>query len=144
MKMQKFHVVSGRIALGDPCYESNKTVQAKNGIWTAHVYKTDAGCLGRRVSRILVHHEGFNPMADGLRLRKSTFFVDSGQAGVFDSSLYGGDEFYEDCCRVTLSKEAAGFVPAGFVSSSGFGDGEYKANVHIVDNLAVCVELIFI
>jgi hypothetical protein len=144
MKTQKFEVVSGRVTLGDPCYESNKTVKAKNGPWTARVYKTDEGSWGRRVSRVLVHHEGFDPLARGLRSKRATFTVDSGQAGVFDFSRYGGEEFYEDCCRATLSNRGVGFVPSGFVSSSGYGDGCYEAKIHMVDDIAVCVELVFI
>jgi hypothetical protein len=80
-----------------------------------------------------------------LKVEEASVCVDSGQAGVFDLSVYEDDGvFYEDCCSATLSKRRFGFVPGGFVSSSGFGDGCYEAQIYKEKGVAVAVEITFI
>ena len=149
-KTNTFEVSSGKVTFGDPCYDSNKTVRAKKGPWTAHVQKKDEGSWGHRVSRAIVHHVEFNPADRDLTSRRFNFSVDSGQAGVFDGGLYGTrsgvlqETFYDMCCKATLSKKSCGYVDGGFATSSGFGDGFYSAEVQYLDGEAVCVELTFI
>ena len=83
--------------------------------------------------------------------------VDSGQAGIFDDAHYQDDHvfdglpeaehdfhtaWYSHCCDLTLGKQQAGVIPYGVVSSSGYGDGCYKALRHLnaagkVDCIAV-------
>lgn len=143
-KTETFRVSSGTLCVGDPCYDSNKTVPALDGEWAAHVETMDADNWGVRVARVTVHHKDFNPADRRLTSRGFTFGVDSGQAGVFDGGSYGSDGFYDDCCRKTLSKAGNGYLAGGFVSSSGYGDGCYGAEVQSVGGKAVCVELVFI
>lgn len=143
-KTKTFEITSGRLFLGDPCYETNKTARARNGSWVAHVEMNgEGGVWGDRVSKVVVHHEDFDPSDPGLTSETAGFSVDSGQAGVFDSSC-SGDGFYEWCCRKTLSKSQCGYLKDGFVSSSGYGDGWYEAEIQTVGGKAVCLELIFI
>jgi hypothetical protein len=143
-KLDLFGVASGKLVIGDPCYGGNQTLPALDGRWTAHVTKSDEGDWGIRVSRVIVHHVDYDPSNPRIKSIVVGFCVDSGQAGVFDVSTYGGAAFYERCCSATLSEEKYGFVHGGFVTSSGYGDGGYEANVQAIDGKAVCVELIFI
>lgn len=145
-KTNEFSVKTGTIGIGDPCY-SNPCVssKAKKGKWVAHVEKTDEGSWGSRVASIIVHHEDFNP-ASRMNIVEDTFFVDSGQAGVFDGNYDGESDssFYGDCCKATLSKEGYGCLKNGFVSSSGFGDGCYPCVIYKEGDKAVCIEITFI
>jgi len=142
-KLNHFSVSSGQLVIGDPCYRP-RALPAVKGRWTAHVTKSDEGDWGIRVSRAIVHHVDYDPSSPRIKSAVVDFCVDSGQAGVFDASTYGGDAFYERCCSATLSEERAGFVDGGFVTSSGYGDGGYEAEVQTIDGKVVCVELIFI
>lgn len=144
LQTKTFKVASGRVVFGDPCYPTNPVYPAKNGIWTARVDMGDEGSWGNRVRKVTVHHVDFNPAEPNIRHLDEGFSVDSGQAGVFDSSVYGEDEFYELCCRETLSKEGWGYIDGGFATSSGYGDGWYEAHIQAVGGKAVCVELTFI
>jgi len=144
-KTDVFRISSGRLVFGDPCYGSNHGTDAQNGPWTAHVVTSDEGGIwGVRVKKVVVHHDDFNPADPKVVVERKGFSVDSGQAGVFDEASYGGDEFYDRCCRATLSKKQYGYLRDGFVTSSGYGDGFYDAEVHKVEGKAVCVELTFI
>lgn len=79
--------------------------------------------------------------------------VDSGQCGIFDEVHYldnddfsdmpkavcsYGDAFYNFCCDATLSEDQAGVLPHGVVSSSGFGDGSYRAFIRKNTDGKVC------
>jgi hypothetical protein len=65
--------------------------------------------------------------------------VDSGQVWIGDPCYVmedmfgGGDEptggMYDECCRVTLSKEAAGEAALGVSSATNYGDGNYPVYV---------------
>lgn len=142
-----FQVKSGTVACSDPCYGSpDVKVPAKNGEWVAHVETSDEGSWGRRVSKILVHHVEFSPVGNRYQTESHTISVDSGQAGVFDGEIFDGDDedFYEKCCKATLGKKGYGYIPMGFVSSSGYGDGGYECVVYKKNGLAVGVEVTFI
>lgn len=143
-KTKTFAVAGGRLVFGDPCYDTNPSYPARNGMWTAHVVMGDGDGWGSRVKKVFVHHVDFNPVEQGLRSVKEDFSVDSGQAGVFDGSAYGGEEFYSACCKKTLTDKQCGYLPNGFVSSSGYGDGWYEAEVKTVGGKAVCIEITFI
>ena len=64
--------------------------------------------------------------------------VDSGQVWIGDPCYvmedhFGGDEptggMYDECCRVTLSKDAAGEAALGVASATNYGDGSYPVYV---------------
>lgn len=143
IRKTKTFTVCGTISVGDPCYSSpGFIVDAKEGNWKANVKTVNS--FGNRVSRIIVHHENFNPVAN-LSTESHIIGVDSGQAGVFNDHYDGCDEgFYAECCKATLSKKGYGYVSNGFVSSSGYGDGGYEAVVFKQNDQAVCVEITFI
>lgn len=142
-----FKIKSGTVACSDPCYGTpDVKVAAKNGEWVAHVETSDEGSWGKRVSKILVHHAEFSPVGNRYQMESHTIGVDSGQAGVFDGEICDGDDqsFYDRCCKATLSKKGYGYVPGGFVSSSGYGDGGYECLVYKKNGLAVGIEVTFI
>lgn len=143
-KTETFEVSSGVLVFGDPCYDTNEECRALDGTWTAHVETSDEGSWGSRVKKVIVHHEDFNPADPRIKSETTGFSVDSGQAGVFDLAHYGGEVFYDLCCKKTLSKRQWGYLDSGFVSSSGYGDGFYDAEILRVGGKAVCVELTFI
>lgn len=143
-KTNTFEVSSGVLVFGDPCYDHNESCKALNGPWTAHVVMTEDDSWGRRVKKVVVHHVDFNPAQNGMKSEKVGFSVDSGQAGVFDHDTYGGELFYNECCKETLSKRQWGYLDRGFVTSSGYGDGWYEAEVLKVGGKAVCLELNFL
>lgn len=141
--MKNFSVKSGKIVVSDPCYDTGElTVLARNGRWLASVKKTDEGSWGMRVASILVHHEEFDPIGKDYREDVEYIGVDSGQAGVFDLNSYGSGSFYDTCCRAT--DKDFGFVPGGFVSSSGYGDGGYQVRIHRSGGKSEAVEIVFI
>lgn len=132
----KFEIVSGKVCLSDPCYKAGTwcgkyDLPAKNGTW----YVTVVNDGGTVHSFVAEHedYEGDTTSNDWI----TRLGVDSGQFGVFDSSIYdgGGDfdlpGFYKDCCDTTLQVGTPfGVVQSkGFVSSSGYGDGVYNAFV---------------
>jgi len=143
-KSSAFEVSSGKIVIGDPCYEANPSYPAKNGPWTAHVVTKEEPFWGKRVKKVVVHHQDFNPADSNIRHFKEDFSVDSGQAGVFDYLAYGSEGFYEICCKETLSKKQYGYIEGGFVTSSGYGDGWYEAEIHTLGGKAVCLEITFL
>ena len=143
-KSSTFEVSSGKIVIGDPCYETNPSYPAKNGPWTAHVVTTEEPFWGKRIKKVVVHHKDFDPADSKIRRLKEDFSVDSGQAGVFDYLSYGSDGFYDLCCKETLSKKQYGYIEGGFVTSSGHGDGWYEAEVQTLCGKAVCLEIKFL
>lgn len=130
---QTFNVVSGKVCLSDPCYKvgtwcGKYNVPAMNGKWLVSYEEID-----KTIYSFTAHHEDIHKIfytADWI----NDLGVDSGQFGIFDASIYDGggdfDEpgFYKDCCDATLSKANCGIIQGkGFVSSSGYGDGNYSA-----------------
>lgn len=169
VSLDSFQVTSGKVMCSDPCYEEGDVlVPAKNGEWLANVEMSDEGSWGDRVKKVLVHHIDFSPI--GTRSCKSydtvdneRIFVDSGQAGVYDSSTFRNDKlaltadrigehkpiceedaWYSICCDRTLSKKGYGYVPQGFVTTSGYGDGCYDVDVYKKNGVAVALEITFI
>jgi hypothetical protein len=120
------------IAIGDPgvgCID----VPAKSGNWTVHIEQLKCGDWGTRISRVIVHHEKFNP---AVKLTEELFWigVDTGQIGIFNSHE-----------RFELSFRGDSRIASyGFVCRSGFGDGTYEAKVLNENEKAVCVEITFI
>lgn len=144
-KSDTFEVTSGSVACSDPCYEyPDVMTSAKNGKWMVKIDKQDCGNWGCRVSRMLVHHEDFSPIGKRYTIKNSVIGVDSGQAGVFDASVYGRDGFYDSCCSATLGKQGFGHVRKGFVTSSGYGDGGYDCVIYKEGEKAVAIEVTFI
>ena len=163
LKDLEFAVVSGRITISDPCYEEiserlNCEIKAKKGTWKAEVDYNDE----YRCKNLIASCLDFNKL-DVKRMKNFGIGVDSGQAGVFDSQHYRDDKVVENCQRIhgeiicedepwysiccdrTLSKDNAGSIPYGVVSSSGYGDGCYDVMIYYNEKEeAIKVEIEFI
>jgi hypothetical protein len=140
MDMQySFDVTSGKVNLSDPCYDPGTwcaafNIPAANGKWNVEIEHQDFGQWGVRNKSFIAYHQessgGDKVMMD------VDFGVDSGQFGIFDTSIYhevcgeydDNSCFYGKCCDVTLNQQTrCGVVDkGGFVTSSGFGDGSYE------------------
>lgn len=143
-----FEMVSGRMAVSDPCYDADVWCRGEledvlPGVWEASVIKRDEGDWGMRTAKLIAAHKDYVGSDVGpMMLAPFEVGVDSGQAGLFDAHHYrddavvvdpgtviNGDDpgalWYMRCCHLTLTKLAAGVMPYGVVSSSGFGDGSY-------------------
>lgn len=143
-----FEMISDRMAVSDPCYDAEVWCRGElkdvlPGMWEASVIKRDEGEWGMRAARLIAVHVDYAD-SDVEPMTRAPFEVgvDSGQAGLFDARHYRDDAvvaepdtavnggnpgalWYMRCCHLTLTKLAAGVMPYGVVSSSGFGDGSY-------------------
>ena len=147
LDLGEFTVLSGRLAVSDPCYDTDVWCRGElenvmNGTWHASAVEMQTGSWGRRIARLIAVHENYadEKMSKG-QCMGFEVGVDSGQAGLFDASHYRDDSvipnakslineepaaiWYKHCCDITLSPLSAGVLPYGVVSSSGYGDGGY-------------------
>lgn len=134
--------LGSKVMVSDPCYGMDTWCQGvlENvlpGDYQCHVEYSGEGVWGRRVAAIEVVHRDY----DGVIKYEPEYFdvgVDSGQAGIFDYEYYTqyhdhankyphvNDDWYDMVCKITLARAQMGTVEDyGFVSSSGYGDGEY-------------------
>lgn len=147
LELGEFEVVSGKLAISDPCYTTDvwcrgELVNVLNGTWQASAIEVYKGQWGHRIAQLIAVHES----CSGEKMSKGQCVgfevgVDSGQAGIFDASHYRddsvipnsesttaaepGEMWYQRCCDLTRLPLSAGVLPYGVVSSSGFGDGSY-------------------
>jgi len=147
LELGEFLVLSGKLAVSDPCYDTDVKYRGElenvmNGTWHASAVEMQTGSWGRRIARLIAVHENYadEKMSKGQCVGFEVG-VDSGQAGLFDASHYRDDSvipnakpvfheepaaiWYKHCCDITLSPLSAGVLPYGVVSSSGYGDGGY-------------------
>lgn len=143
-----FEVVSGRMIASDPCYAENlwccnMLENARNGTWHASIVYDDIAGSWLRVARLTAEHECADALVCSMEDANICVGVDSGQAGFFDAAHYRddrvidscripseqGDLWYGHCCQITLSRQQAGVLPFGVVSSSGYGDGGYDCQI---------------
>lgn len=147
LELGEFLVLSGKLAVSDPCYDTDVKYRGElenvmNGTWHASAVEMQTGSWGRRIARLIAVHENYadEKMSKGQCVGFEVG-VDSGQAGLFDASHYRDDSvipnaklvfheepaaiWYKHCCDITLSPLSAGVLPYGVVSSSGHGDGGY-------------------
>lgn len=137
--------------VSDPCYQStsinNQKLNVTPGVWNASVIKTEfinpCDEKDKRCSHLLAFLEN-----ETISIAKviGTAGVDSAQMGIFNLEYYRDDsqfpddqwpsdewsdkneKFYGFCCDITIDVYglAAGVIPFGCVSESGFGDGVYE------------------
>lgn len=69
-------------------------------------------------------------LTDAGRLEEASVIRDQLQSRLSELSNEYGDQWYTVCCHLTMSKQSAGVIPYGVVSSSGIGDGGYDCFVH--------------
>jgi len=147
-----FNIETSKVLVTDPCYKKdewcNHTVKnVKTGKWRAKIYGRDCGSWGHRVAFLVagVKDEVLPPLESyKWHLVSKNIGVDSGQIGFYDKNHYKDDNvvknlkrkhneiicenepWYSFNCDRTLSKDRAGIIPFGCVSSSGYGDGVYS------------------
>lgn len=155
-----FEMTSNTIFVSDPCHPIEASVTdggytedgdlslvltpAKQGNWKATVYYSE----DEVVTKLVATHIEANEDPDWIKVDKG-IEVDSGQAGIFDSAIYGKDEvisyevknifdidmdeeglkFYVACCDLTGEEDQAGVIIGGAVSASGLGDGYYQVYI---------------
>jgi len=155
--MTEFEVVSGKIRVTDPCYDrecpGTAVVPAKNGLWSVEEETKKFGCWGERVTRITATHPDHRERYSPLGNEDKNIGVDSGQAGFFCESVYPEGEtgeyddkksFYGKCCEATEGMSGGVVMGKGYVSSSGFGDGEYELDVYGIGGKATRLVLTFV
>lgn len=131
--------LSDSVVVSDPCYQRDIWCMGflkgvKPGTYIPEIFLGSNG----RVESIEVCHESHTAQ----KWEKTDFEVgvDSGQAGIFDDSIYPHGEtgeyddltqFYGKCCALTLDQPHRGgtLEGKGLVSSSGYGDGGYDCEV---------------
>jgi hypothetical protein len=174
-----FEVTSGALMVSDPCYElgtwcQGKLENVKNGTWNALSVRVEVPAFWDsgteiRCGELIAYHSNIDyPMIElegKWELTGIDVGVDSGQAGVFCSSVYRKDEtvttplwrygrdnlrecdkWYSSCCYQTSeTRHHAGVINGGAVSISGYGDGGYDCYV-VKDDIGqvVAVRIVFI
>ncbi len=116
--MKTFNITSGKICVSDPCHSKgtwcgNYDLPAQNGEWTAEVKYKNEGEWGNRVASLICKSK--NGKGGKWEQLPNEIGVDSGQAGVFCSSIYPeskdkqGDSddlnsFYGKVCEATMGE----------------------------------------
>lgn len=130
--MKTFEVKSGKIHVSDACYEygtwcAEWDIPVKNGTWTAE----------RQAKHLVARLKDEKSITSWQEL-EADIGVDSGQVGIFCSSIYPkskkeqgeyGDKtsFYGKCCD--CSSDRPGIVEGGCVTGTNHGDGSYIASI---------------
>jgi hypothetical protein len=149
--------LSDKIIISDPCYE--------RGIWCAisdfevmpGKYETFIVKYENRAAAVIaVHSDYIGTLNSDWELYVGEIGVDSGQAGIFDDSIYpekeepkgkwdDEDSFYGECCKLTLSNAQGGILKneKGVVSSSGYGDGRYELFCQCRENYRIALMIDF-
>src|SRR5262245_18830000 len=170
----QFEVVSGEVAVCDPGYDrqlvqkgaiATKVRNVAKGTWQAravrHVMDNPADVRCGELRAFLASLPV--PDAPAWQEIHPDIGVDSGQAGFFDwqhfhspavvprdhpwkgPTLDPKDLWYSLCCDVTLYGPNAGVIPFGAVSSSGWGDGGYRAYaLRDATGMVIGLRLVFI
>ena len=165
IEIGSFEVTSGKLRVTDPCYDRDTrcagTIEnALKGWWNASVVKTDGSDgWGRRCATLIVQHKSYYFLPESYKWVKTGIDVgvDSGQAGVFEDSLYPHGEtgeygdtttFYGRACNQSIDKDGcgtAGVIAEGAVSSSGYGDGSYDCyTITEQDGTVIAVKIEFL
>lgn len=141
-----FEVKTGKVHLIEPGHDIDSiagefNIPAMNGIWKVDVTFEE----GRVHSWAAYHNEHQN---DETLPMKFEFLVDGGQFGIFDSSSYicrGDEEYVEFClfCGGSLKDVMCDSIDGGFISRTGWGDGEYYGKAAYVDGQLVKFEIEF-
>ena len=162
--MEVIKIKNGKITFSDPCYRLGTwcaiyNIPFPNGEYRIQAKKTDEGDWGYRVAEIAIYNKKLVPENESRELDiwwdelEGEVGVDSGQAGIFDSTYYEkfhnensiNDLWYDRICDITLTEEGYGATDElGVVSSSGYGDGGYTAYLGKLGDKIVAAKIVFI
>ena len=151
----EFTLTTPVMRVSDPCYEKDVWCcgvleNCVEGSWEAAVYYTHdgyaAGLAVRSAGTSAPSFADLDTETEDWAYASFEVGVDSGQAGFYDDTMYQDDSVVEEdpdfskncncskwfglCCDKTLSKQLAGIIPYGVVSSAGYGDGGYDCEYH--------------
>lgn len=146
--MKFFEIKSGSVCVKDPCYEGemNTISHVKNGQWIGSVEMLNAGPWGSRVQTLIAMHKEYDFAISDPEWTQITEFgvdVDSGQAGIVDSSSaeLTAVEDYDSICSLSSSKDNFGVNDYGVFSFSGYGDGSYTCSVIKMNGTVVAIKI---
>ena len=139
--------LSDCVVVSDPCYSRDvwcmaigvKTVPGK---YHSYAVEYTAPNWGVRIAALLCYNTDIHKNISHIITEKweeisATIGVDSGQAGIFDDTIYPKDKdvgeygdsksFYGEACDITLINPHCGIMKnnKAVVASSGIGDGSY-------------------
>jgi hypothetical protein len=158
-----FELTDKNVIISDPCYDVGTWCQGelnnvKTGVWNAYIKESEDGSI----AELIVCYIGVNDISkldNKWNLESFTIGVDSGQAGFFQKDKYRNnstsldmpsyfpekdDRWYGVCCNITLSRQGAGVLEGGVVSSSGYGDGCYDMYTIEEEGEVVAMKIVFI
>jgi hypothetical protein len=169
MNEEVFEVICGSIRITDPCYSisdddwgAGTLSNVLNGTWVALPLVPQKGeHAGRCISLKAVHQNHLHDPFLNFSEEEVPFdvFSDSGQIGFFDlegfkpvAALEEGEgtteeheTFYEEVCTLTSRKECYGILPFGVVSSTAYGDGDYRCTYGMNDDgkiVAIAIDFV--
>lgn len=133
--------LSSNVMVSDPCYTIGTWCQiqlnnVKPGQYEVFTVTSDEGEWGIRSANLILKHVDTVLDENFLLIEhEGDVGVDSGQAGIFDMSIYPKNAhskieystFLDECAIYTSTEERCGILSnkKGAVSSSGYGDGSY-------------------
>jgi hypothetical protein len=123
-----FELPSGRLVISDPCYRKlgsdglGALVEARPGTWRVSYAATESAPGALQAVHGFVAPEVLRWVETPAALA-----VDSAQMGVVDERFYKPDNqrWYDRCCELTCTPPHAGTFPAGAVTATYYGDGDY-------------------
>ena len=142
--------LSDRAVVSDPCYDRSTWcmltgVPVMPGEYKVYALLARKATERPRVAGIICYHcNSFTDLEQVVKqkwTKYDDFGVDSGQAGIFDDSIYpvskdargeydDTSSFYGECCHITLHSSCECLASGkGIVTSSGYGDGFYRLRV---------------
>lgn len=136
-----FDLMGTTLVIGDPCYSLDDEGAGLEilhncapGKWSSSIEEDKQG---NPIKLTVTHVDFLNKDIDIDYSETMCLPVDSGQLGVFDKLKYGkkiADEssdtidFYDMCCKHSLSPQGYGLIPSGIVSTTLYGDGWYDVD----------------
>jgi hypothetical protein len=168
----EFQLTQPVARVSDPCYDKKTwcagTIDnCKTGTWKAKVVMYDESDWGTRVGNLIAYHSDINAPSltnSDWKLQEIDVGVDAGMCGIFDDKYFKDDDsiegvkrlggkgnsvicedepWYSICCDRSMSEHSGGVIPYGCNSSSGYGDGSYKAFSLSKDGKVVAIMIDF-
>ena len=128
------------LGASDPaCGAGRVSVPAVQGAWEGFAFKKDLADWGSRNAVLLAVSKGYTPSPEDKWDEIGVVGVDAGVAALYDRS-----RFPEDWMDHSSSLDDGQLDDAGFVCSSGYGDGGYGAYAIKREGKAVAAGIVFL